>query len=56
MEMFVYDMIQDAFSKHPHYHQHDESMTRQLPKNCKQTFKNYITTIPVICLKMKILK
>jgi len=45
MEMFVYDMIQGAFSEHQHYHQHDESMTRQLSKSCRQTIRIYITTI-----------
>lgn len=43
--MFVYDMIQGAFSEHLHYHQHDESITRQLSKSCRQTFRIYITTI-----------
>jgi len=46
MEMFVYDMIQDAFSEHPHYHQHDESMAHQLSKSCRQIFRNYLITIP----------
>jgi len=44
METFVYDMIQDAFLEHPHYHQHDESMIHQLSKNkhLKSTTCEYI--------------
>lgn len=34
--MFVYDMIQDVFLKHPHYHQHDESMVHQSTKRIEQ--------------------
>jgi len=48
--MFVYDMIQDAFLEHPHYHQHDVSMTRRLPKSCKQTFINYIFELYLVIL------
>lgn len=33
MGLFVYDMIQDVFLKHLHYHQHDESMALLLPKS-----------------------
>jgi len=42
--MFAYDMIQDVFLKRPHYHQYGESMTHQLPKSYKHTFRNYETT------------
>lgn len=33
--MFVCDMNQDVFLKHPHYHQHGESMALQSPKRIK---------------------